>query len=91
MMRDLVYSNQFLKDIKLLEKQGKDLSKLKAVLQALANEEPLGAECKDHPLKGKYQSCRDCHIESDWILIYKIFPDKIRFQRTGSHSDLFKK
>jgi len=51
--------------------------------------EPLPAKCEDHPLSGKWNGRRDCHIESDWILIYFVRKDDLILERTGSHSDLF--
>ncbi|EKY4937501.1 type II toxin-antitoxin system YafQ family toxin [Salmonella enterica] len=51
---------------------------------------PLPAIYKDHPLQGDYKGYRDAHIEPDWLLIYKISDTELRFERTGTHSDLFK-
>jgi mRNA interferase YafQ len=64
---------------------------LLAVLITLAAGEPLDAVYNDHPLKGKYAGCRECHITPDWLLIYKISDDSIFLflTRTGAHADLF--
>jgi mRNA interferase YafQ len=47
------------------------------------------ARFKDHPLKGEWKSFRDAHIEPDWVLIYKVTDEGLRFERTGTHADLF--
>jgi len=72
-----------------MEKRGKALSKIKKVIRKLVNEERLMAKNKDHKLLGNYKGRRECHIESDWLLIYKLIDAEIIFERTGSHSDLF--
>ena len=74
----------------LAAKRNKDLRKIKSVMQTLIEEKPLAVKFLDHPLKGNYTDCRECHIEPDWLLIYTIQNNKIIFVRTGSHSDLFK-
>ena len=88
-MRQPDYSGQFKRDVKRAQKRGKDLSKLKTLLGLLIEGEPLPATYLDHPLKGEWRGCRDAHIEPDWLLIYKITEDVVRFERTGRHTDLF--
>lgn len=88
-MRYPVYSNQFKRDLKTAQKRGKDMEKIKAVIRLLVEEQPLPPEYKDHPLKGGWRSFRDAHIEPDWVLIYKIAGEEVRFERTGRHTDLF--
>lgn len=83
------YSGQFKKDIKKIEKQGKDIEKLKTVVTMLILQKPLPIKYKDHVLRGNWTGFRELHIESDWLLIYKVYGNKIRFERTGSHSALF--
>ncbi len=92
-MRIVESSNRFEKDVRLMRKRGKDIAKLRAVVQHLANDEPLESRYRDHPLSGSYQSRRECHIEPDWLLIYKFdeldnTPTLI-LERTGTHADLF--
>ncbi|MBI2252031.1 MAG: type II toxin-antitoxin system YafQ family toxin [Armatimonadetes bacterium] len=89
-MRKPAYTKQFEKDIKKLIKSGKDRERIKKVLTALIKEENLELKYRDHKLIGKFKDRRECHIETDWLLIYKIFSDEIIFERTGSHSELFK-
>lgn len=65
------------------------MNKLREVILALIEERPLPARCKDHPLHGDWKHHRDCHIEPDWLLIYKITGQDLHLVRTGSHADLF--
>ncbi|MDP3037880.1 MAG: type II toxin-antitoxin system YafQ family toxin [Rhodocyclaceae bacterium] len=88
-MRQPDYSGQFKRDVKLSQKRGKDMGKLKTLLGLLIEGAPLSAIYLDHPLQGGWKGFRDAHIEPDWLLIYKITGDKIRFERTGRHTDLF--
>jgi mRNA interferase YafQ len=82
-------STQFRKDLKKSLKSGKDLKKLEKVIRLLEHEETLPQKYDDHPLKGNYKDCRDCHIEPDWLLIYMIEGDLLKLLRIGSHSQLF--
>lgn len=88
-MLKLIYTKSFEKDIKIAIKRGKDLAKLKKVIELLVNQNPLPTKYKDHKLIGNFVDRRECHIEPDWLLIYKINEDSIIFERTGTHSDLF--
>jgi len=88
-MRRPDYSGQFKRDVKLAQKRGKDMNKLKTLLGLLIEGKPLPVSSLDHPLKGDWHGFRDAHIEPDWLLIYKIAGDIVRFERTGRHSDLF--
>jgi len=85
-----VNTKQFEKDFKLSVKRGKNTSKLKRVIVMLVNEEVLAPRYNDHKLSGIFKLRRECHIEPDWLLIYKIEKKVIIFERTGTHSDLFK-
>lgn len=89
-MLSAVYTKQFGKDLKLASKRGKNLDKLKEVISKLLNCELLPIKYRDHWLSGKYANRRECHIEPDWLLIYKPSSKEIIFERLGSHSDLFK-
>ena len=90
-MLTLVTTTQFRKDYKRAKKRGMDLSRLEAVLELLCAEEILPAALRDHPLTGNYGGHRECHIQPDWLLIYKIEKDvlTLTLTRTGTHSDLF--
>ncbi|MEO5935493.1 MAG: type II toxin-antitoxin system YafQ family toxin [Duganella sp.] len=85
-------SSQAKKDWERLASSGRyDMSRLKTVMMHLiANEGPLPAEYADHPLSGKWNDHRDCHVGDDWILLYKLSETGVIFVRTGTHSDLFK-
>mgnify|MGYP002642360788 CR=1 FL=1 len=83
------YTTQFERDLRLQKRRGKDIEKLKQILTALINEEPLAERYRDHTLKGNFKNRRECHIEPDWLLIYKLNDTEIIFERTGRHSDLF--
>jgi mRNA interferase YafQ len=91
-VRTFSRTSQFRKDVKRAEKRGKDLAKLKAAMERLIDGEPLPPEFKDHPLRGNFAGSRDCHIEPDWVLIYTLTEKDahVRFERTGTHSDLFR-
>jgi len=88
-VRNLIRGAQFRRDVKLAERRGKDLSKLRELILLLAEGQPLPPRYKDHPLSGDWKHFRDCHLESDWLLIYKIEGDDVYLVRTGTHSDLF--
>ena len=88
-MRQPDYAGQFKRDVKQAQKRGKDMDKLKTLLGWLIEGQPLPAAYLDHPLKGDWRGFRDSHIEPDWLLIYKIAGDVVRFERTGRHTDLF--
>jgi mRNA interferase YafQ len=83
------YSTQFQRDVKRAQRRGKDIAKLKDLLAILIAGQPLLPRHKDHALKNNWSGYRDAHIEPDWLLIYCIEDGVIRFERTGSHSDLF--
>ncbi len=87
----LHYTTQFKKDYKKAKKQSKDLSKLKNIIEKLVGQQPLEPKFKDHQLTGNWKGHRDCHIESDWILIYRLTDSALILERTGTHSELFKK
>ena len=91
MKLDIIVSNRFRKDLKLAKKRGLTLDKLETVVEMLANQIPLTAKYRDHALTGNYTNFRECHIEPDWLLIYRQDFDvlKLFLFRTGSHADLF--
>ena len=91
MKYEIVPSCQFKKDLRLAQKRGYDLDKIKKVITALASGETLEAKYRDHLLTGDYGGYRECHIQPDWLLIYRIEKDLLilGLTRTGTHSDLF--
>ena len=88
-MRNSINGGQFKRDVKLNQRRGKDMTKLRDLMLLLIEEKPLPPEYKDHPLKGNWRHHRDSHIEPDWLLIYKIDGNDLYFVRTGTHSDIF--
>ena len=74
-----------------MKKQGRDIGKLREVIDMIVDEKPLPPKYQDHPIHGEWEGSRDCHIQGDWVLIYEIddVAHTVTFHRTGSHSDLF--
>ncbi len=66
------------------------MEKLRKIMRKLQKQESLDPKHNDHPLTGEFKDSWDCHIEPDWVLIYRVAGDTIYFERTGSHSDLFR-
>jgi mRNA interferase YafQ len=85
----LARTNQFRKDYKKAKRRRQDIPKLLEVVSRLASGEKLEPRYSDHTLGGDYSDCRECHIEPDWILIYRLYEDELVLVRTGSHADLF--
>ena len=90
-MLEIVPSNQFKKDLKLAKKRGLKIELLREVVNTLAMKQKLGDKYHDHSLSGNYKSFRECHIEPDWLLIYRIESNELELFlfRTGTHSDLY--
>ena len=90
-MLDIILSTRFKKDLKLAKKRGYDLQLLNDIVDTLAEQKPLDEKYHDHPLSGDYIDFRECHILSDWLLIYRVDDDELflLLSRTGTHSDLF--
>lgn len=90
-MLKIIPSNQFKKDLKLAKKRGCKIEHLRNVVNTLACEKTLDKKYRDHGLTGNYNGFRECHIEPDWLLIYRITEDALELFlfRTGTHSDLF--
>jgi len=84
-------TNKFKKDIKRCKRQSKDMNKLKKVINLLCENKTLPVRNKDHFLSGTWANYRECHIEPDWLLIYRINTDDLLIEmiRLGSHSELF--
>ncbi|ENU1228627.1 type II toxin-antitoxin system YafQ family toxin [Providencia rettgeri] len=84
-----IRSSAFKSDVKRQKKRGKDLNKLKVLIELLIKEEKIPVDYVDHPLTGNWRGYRDAHIEGDWLLIYKITGQELKLARTGSHQDIF--
>ena len=88
-MKTIRRTKQFKKDIKLAQKQGKDFGVLKKVVEDLCKGRQLDEKHRDHSLKGNLREFRECHLETDWLLIYENSETTITLRRTGSHARLF--
>ncbi len=82
-------TSRFLKDLKLAKKRGYDLDKLEAIVDLLQAQQSLPPKNKDHTLTGEWNHHRECHIQPDWLLIYRIEATFLILERTGTHADLF--
>ena len=69
--------------------EGEDFDKLKKLIELLRAESPLPPQYKDHPLKGNWSGFRDARVEPDWVSIYSVDREEVRFERTGTHEELF--
>lgn len=90
-MLKLVTTTNFRKEYKLAKRRGMDIDLLDSVIQMLLEEKPLASKFHDHSLHGNYEGFRECHLNPDWLLIYRIESDKaiLVASHTGTHSDLF--
>ncbi len=88
-MLTIIWQSQFKKDFKNATKRKKKLAKLAFIINELQHNKLLPYKNKNHKLKGNYADCWECHIEPDWLLIYKTTAKELILIRTGSHSDLF--
>lgn len=99
-MREIIRTSEFKRQLKLAKKRGKDLQKLVDIVEKLQKDEVLPEHNKDHNLIGNFVDFRECHIEPDWLLIYKKDTiqgennqeiEVLKLELTGTHSDLFGK
>jgi mRNA interferase YafQ len=90
-VRTTAISGRFRKEVRRAERRGKDLAKLQQVIELLCRGQTLPTRYRDHALIGNFKGCRDCHLEPDWLLIYRLSKDgsMVCLERTGSHADLF--
>lgn len=88
-MLNVRYSTRFKRDFKTCVKRGYKMFLLQQAIETLRIPAPLPPKNRDHNLSGNYSGYRECHIEPDWLLIYKQTDDELRLDRTGTHADLF--
>jgi mRNA interferase YafQ len=89
-MRKVTLTAQFEKDVKRARKRNCELSKLSEVIRLLGQGDLEDHQYRDHPLKGKYDGLRECHLAPDWLLIYHSSTVQVLLVRTGTHADLFR-
>ena len=85
----LLTTGRFERDLKRARKRGKDIGKLHAVVETLLTGKRLPPRCRAHPLSGDWKGFWECHLEPDWLLIWKQDENALTLVRTGTHSDLF--
>ena len=88
-MRTIPRTTQFKKDVKRMQKRDKYFNEFKEVIDKIFGGQVQEPQYRDHALIGEYKGARECHIESDWLLIYERTEDELVLIRTGTHSDLF--
>ena len=90
MKYQLDYTTAFSRDLKRIKKRGYDIGKLEKVVNVLQAGESLDAKYKDHALTGNWGGFRECHVQPDWLLVYRVYEDRLLLvlTRTGTHSDL---
>ena len=88
-MLSSVYLKSFEKEIARDKRRGKNLANLRKVMKMIIYEEPLPPKYRNHKLKGEFEGYWECHVEPDWLLLYKKTGTHVYFARTGTHSDLF--
>ena len=86
------YTNCIKRQLKAIKKRGYNMNLFKEVVDILLDGKPLPPKHRDHPLRGDMHGYRDCHIQGDWVLIYKIERGllKLILSETGTHSDIFR-
>ncbi len=85
----LLTTTAFERDLRRIEKQGKDLDKLEVIVDLLQAQQALPSRCRPHPLRGNWAGHWDCHVGPDWLLLYRFTNTSLTLVRTGSHSELF--
>jgi len=88
-MKPLRLAGQYKKDLRRIQSRGYKLEKLARIVNKLRSGIPLSPIDDDHPLKGPWESFRGCHVQGDWVLIYRLEGDTLALVRTGTHADLF--
>jgi len=90
-MKTFRLTSAYKKDLRRVTRRGHDLSLLADVLNTLRADRHLPTARRDHPLKGEWKGWRECHIQPDWLLIYRTTDTEVLLVRTGTHADLFSK
>lgn len=82
-------TTKFRKDVKRMRRRGANIKRLEAVVLRLVVQEALPEQLRDHALTGNWQGFRECHLQPDWLLIYRVEGDELQLARTGSYAELF--
>jgi mRNA interferase YafQ len=82
-------TRRFERDRSLMKRRNKDINKLERLMTLIVNEVPLPHSCHEHLLHGAYEGCTECHVEPNWLLVYRFEDDIVHFARTGTHADIF--
>lgn len=82
------YSSRMIKNVRKMARRGKDISKMDAVINILADRKVLPSRYRDHALHGALEGCRECHIEPDWLLVYEVIEGELMLYAmdTGTHA-----
>ena len=86
---ELLTTSAFERDLRRVRKHGKDLDKLEVVVNLLQAQEQLPSRCRPHSLRGSWEGHWDCHLEPNWLLLYRVTDTELILVRTGSHAELF--
>ena len=88
-MRQVRFKPRCVRDLENVRKRNLNESRLYETLNILMNEGRLPMQFRPHKLSGKYAGLWECHVASDWLLVYDITETEVIVYRTGSHTDLF--
>jgi mRNA interferase YafQ len=93
-VKEILFTRRFEKDFrrlrKLLPRQALDYESLEYLFQLLQTGRPLPEAFREHSLRGEYAGFSECHVDADWLLIYRVKRDRIVLHRTGTHRQLFR-
>lgn len=89
-MLKISFRTKFKKELSRQLERGKEEKKFLDIAKKLVHQEPIDKKHRNHKLVGNFKGRWECHIEPDWLIVYQITDYEIIFERTGSHSDLFK-
>ena len=89
MPREIVVSTSFRRDVRRATRRGLDVDRLWQIIDMLANGVSLPVNSRPHRVTGNWADCWDCHVASDWLLVWIETSDSVRLVRTGTHADIF--
>lgn len=93
-MKEIVFTRRFERDFHRLKRSvprhALDYETLEFAFELLQAGKPLPEPFREHALKGEFAGFTECHLDADWLLIYRVLRHRIVFHRTGTHRDLFR-